>query len=77
MFDKGKTTQKTTRKTTQKILDIIKTNPYITRTELADFTGISPDGIKWQLKQLKDKKVITRVGADKGGYWKISSGAAE
>lgn len=61
-------------KTTQKILDIIKTNPYVTRTELSDLTGISPDGIKWQLKQLKDKKVITRVGADKGGYWEIVSG---
>ena len=68
-----KTTLKT-EKTTQKILDIIKTNPYVTRTELSDLTGISPDGIKWQLKQLKDKKVITRVGADKGGYWKIVSG---
>ena len=43
----------------------------ITRTELAEQCGISEDGIKWQLGQLKKKNIIRRVGADKGGYWQI------
>jgi len=29
------------------------------------------DGVFWNIKQLKEKGLIERVGADKGGYWKI------
>ena len=58
-------------KTTEKILECIKQNPFISRKELSELCGITPDGIKWQLKQLKGKNVITRVGADKGGYWEV------
>ena len=65
------TAQKTTRKTAQKIISLIKNTPGITRTELAEQCGISEDGIKWQLGQLKKKNIIRRVGADKGGYWQI------
>ena len=32
---------------------------------------VTPDAIKSQLKNLKDKGVIRRVGADRGGYWEI------
>ena len=74
----GKTTQKTTQKTektTQKVLDAIRTNPCITRDELANLTGISADGIKWHLKQLKDKNIIRRIGGKKGGHWEIVQGA--
>ncbi len=66
-----KTTRKTTQKTTQKILDLIALNPYITRTEMAIECAVTPDAIKLQLKKLKDKGVIRRVGADRGGYWEI------
>ena len=67
------TTQKTTQKTAQKIMSIIANYPEITRHELAEQCGISEDGIKWQLKQLKDKGIIRRIGADKGGHWEIVS----
>jgi ATP-dependent DNA helicase RecG len=66
-----KTTQKTTRKTTQKILQAIEQKPEITRSELSEIVGISEDGIKWNLADLKNKGIIERIGADKGGYWKI------
>lgn len=66
-----KTTQKTTRKTTQKIIDCIKRNPFVNRMELAEWCGISPDGIKWQLKSLQEKGIIRRVGPDKGGHWEV------
>ena len=64
-------TQKTTQKTTQKILDLITINPHITRNEMAIECAVTPDAIKLQLKNLKDKGVIRRVGADRGGYWEI------
>ena len=66
-----KTIQKTTQKTTQKILSLIERNSNITRQELAELCGISPDGIKWQLKKMQDKGLIRRVGPDKGGHWEI------
>ncbi|MDE0118556.1 MAG: helix-turn-helix domain-containing protein [Bdellovibrionales bacterium] len=70
--DLAKATQKTTQKTTQKILDLINKNPYITRQELSREIGnITPDGIKYHLEQLKKQGVLKRVGADKGGHWKV------
>lgn len=69
--DTRKTTRKTTQKTTQKILDLIDLNPYMTRNEMAIECAVTPDAIKLQLKNLKDKGVIRRVGADRGGYWEI------
>ena len=71
-FDDGVGGMQDTRKeTTQKILAAIDTNPFVTREELAQICEISSDGIKWQLKQLKENNIIRRVGADKGGYWEI------
>jgi ATP-dependent DNA helicase RecG len=58
-------------KTTQKILELIKEKPRITRKELAEKIGISKDGIKFNLNQLKKQNKIKRVGPDKGGYWEI------
>lgn len=64
-------TEQDTRKTTRKILDLIALNPYITRNEMAIECAVTPDAIKLQLKKLKDKGVIRRVGADRGGHWEI------
>jgi len=62
---------KTTQKTTQKILGLIKENPNITRKELAAIIGISEDGIKYYITNLKSMSVLERIGPDKGGYWRI------
>ncbi len=63
--------ESTTQKTTQKILDFIKSYPGITQAELAKKCGISTDGIKWQIKQLKQSGKIERIGSDKGGHWEV------
>lgn len=65
------TTQKTTKKTTQKILSAIKENPRITREELAKLLGITPDGVKYHLDNLKKKGFIKRIGGRKEGVWEI------
>ena len=67
----AKTTQKTTQKTAQKILDVLVKNPSATRADLASATGLSQDGVKWNLDKLKKSGKIRRVGPDCGGYWEI------
>lgn len=64
-------TEQDTQKTTRKILDLIAHNPYITRNEMAIECAVTPDAIKLQIKNLKDKGIIRRVSADRGGYWEI------
>jgi ATP-dependent DNA helicase RecG len=62
--------EKTTQETTQEmILRLIKTNPAITRKGLAEKTGLTPDGVKYHLKKLREQGVIRHVGATKKGYW--------
>lgn len=66
-----KTTQKNTSSTAQKILQILSENPKSSRKELALETGLSEDGIKWNLDKLKKESKIRRIGPDKGGYWEV------
>ena len=58
-------------KTVEKILDLIKGNKEITQKELEKLTGLTRRGIEWNISQLKDRGIIRRIGADKGGYWEI------
>ena len=74
-----KTTKKTTRKTTKKtnvnsrvkILSVMKSMPDVTLAELANATGLSVDGVRWNIRQLKDENLVRRVGPDKGGHWEV------
>ena len=34
-------------------------------------TGLSEPGVKKNLKQLKDKDIIARIGSNKTGYWEV------
>ncbi|MBI4685888.1 MAG: winged helix-turn-helix transcriptional regulator [Nitrospirae bacterium] len=56
-------------KTTQKILRAAEENPAITREGLARLLGISPEGVKYHLDNLKKKGLIKRVGGRKEGMW--------
>jgi len=55
----------------QLILSSITKNPHITIEELVSVVGIAASKIKENISKLKKKGLIERVGADKGGYWKI------
>ena len=72
----GKTTpQKTPQKTLTdletKVLKEIINNPNTSRREIAEILKLNQDTVKEYLDKLKKKKVIKRVGPDKGGYWEI------
>ena len=66
-----KTVEKTREKTREKILSLIRENPGITTTEMAKNTGLTAKGIEWNLKKMREEKIIKRIGPDKGGYWKV------
>ncbi|MDR0518770.1 MAG: putative DNA binding domain-containing protein [Clostridiales Family XIII bacterium] len=55
--------------TQQKIIEHIKGNPAITIKLLAAEIGINERNIKKNIKALKDKGLIVRIGADRGGHW--------
>jgi len=54
----------------KKILDLMKARPYISKRELSDEIGISVTAIDKNIKVLKEKKLLKRVGPDRGGHWK-------
>ncbi|OIO22063.1 ATP-dependent DNA helicase [Candidatus Micrarchaeota archaeon CG11_big_fil_rev_8_21_14_0_20_47_5] len=51
------------------ILKAIATDSAITSKRLAGLVGISERKIKENIRKLKEKGLLKRVGADKGGYW--------
>ena len=55
----------------ERILLAIKKSPTITVSVLAKTTGLSIDGVKWNLRKLKALGKIRRVGYTKGGHWEV------
>ncbi len=69
-----KVTVKVTAKVTanqKKIIECLRTNPYITMDELSEKVGISRKSIAANIKKLKTLGYISRIGADKNGYWQV------
>ena len=64
----GKTTQETTQR---KILTLLKTQPSITRRELAARLAIGADGVKYHLQKKSAAKIIKHVGPTKTGHWEV------
>ena len=62
---------KVTNKTENLILELIRDNLNITIAQLMIKTNLSEPGVKKNLKKLKEKNMIRRIGANKDGYWEI------
>ena len=58
-------------KTQKMILDLLKINPKYTYDELAEKSGKTRETVRVNLRKLEELGLISRVGADKNGYWKI------
>ena len=66
--------QETTQETTQeKIINLIRKNPAITQVEMVKILNLTRDGISYNIKILKEKGIIERVGSTKNGSWKINA----
>lgn len=57
--------------TQSKILDLIKNNPAITHSELAQALSVTIKTAERTTKSLREHKLIERTGSDKTGYWVI------
>ena len=69
-------TSKATRKSDQtdqkkQIIEMLKSNPNIARSEIAQVLGIHDSSVKRRLDSLVSEGKIRRVGPDKGGYWEV------
>jgi ATP-dependent DNA helicase RecG len=61
-------------KTTQEqILLLIKRNPQISFTAIAEELKMARSGIAKRMQQLQASGIIKRIGPDKGGHWEIVS----
>lgn len=57
--------------TEERILNLIKSKKYITQAELAKLLSLSENCIYKNLRTLKVKGIIERIGSNKKGYWQI------
>jgi ATP-dependent DNA helicase RecG len=55
-----------------RILSEMRHNPNITKKELCSLIGISDTVIYNNIKFLKDKNIIEKIGSNKNGYWKVN-----
>jgi fido (protein-threonine AMPylation protein)/biotin operon repressor len=60
-------------KTVEKIIKILSNNPTTTVRELSEMLSLSRRGVEEQIKSLKQKGIIRRIGPDKGGHWQVIS----
>ena len=66
-----KTVEEST-KSADKILQLLKVNTKMTVREISTIVGLSRRGVEEQIKSLKSKGVLRRVGPTKGGHWEVS-----
>ncbi len=66
-----KTSTKTSMKTGKRITELVYENPSMSISELARLTGLSRQGVAWNIGKLKEKGILERVGPAKGGHWQV------
>ena len=54
------------------VLELLRDDPNLTNAMLIEKTGKSQRTITRTLAALKGKGLITRIGSNKSGYWKIN-----
>lgn len=60
-----KSDPKVTNKTEDKIVELLRDNPNITIQQMMLKTGLSKTAIKINLRKLKEKGIIKRIGSNK------------
>ena len=54
-----------------KIIKLISTEKYITEQDLAKILELSPNCIYKNLRKLRIKSLVDRVGSNKNGFWRL------
>lgn len=68
----GQTTGPRLGQTARAIVEQMRTTPGITIAELAVRVSRSERAIEMQIERLKQRQIIRRIGADKGGHWEVT-----
>ncbi len=55
-----------------KILVAVRQDRSVTQQRLSELIGITSKNIRLNMKKLKEKGLLKRIGPDKGGYWQIT-----
>jgi len=58
-------------KSSEKIIELVKTDKFITISNLAKIIGVSTRAIEKQIKKLQAEKRLKRIGSDFGGHWEV------
>lgn len=58
-------------KSSEKILALLLEHPSLSAKALAATLGLSPRGVEKLLAKLRHAGRLERVGAAKGGYWRV------
>ena len=56
----------------KKIIIALSKDSHLSAQKLAEKFGVTDKTIKRDLLLLKKQNLITRIGADKNGYWKVN-----
>ena len=68
-------TEKVTEKlseTEERIVALIQSNAHITQKMLSEAIGLTRQYVGRCMDSLQARKIIRRIGTDKGGYWEVS-----
>ena len=66
-----KVSEKVSEKTSEKVFSALQADPKSTIAELAAQVGVTTRTIERALTKLQQENRLTRIGADKGGHWKV------
>lgn len=55
----------------RRLLQILKVHPFSSKQELAEQLKISTTAIDKNIKALKRKELLRRIGPDRGGHWEV------
>lgn len=67
-----KTLQETLQKRDAEIVRMMKENPEVTTSQMAEVLGVSRQTIATRVKVLQAQGIVRRIGPDKGGHWEVS-----
>lgn len=58
-------------KSEKAVLEVLRGDPMVTQEAVALKIGLTKYGVRYVIKSLKEKGMITRIGSSRNGIWKV------
>ena len=55
----------------KEVLEIIRNNPMLSVAQIAPILGLSRDGVRYHIRNLKKRGILRRKGHGRGGSWEV------